>query len=1338
MVVALALLAAQAHGDDFDPHGRHRHPPPARPGHPTHAGPTPPAQPTSEPTASPALIERYTRIVLAQPGAAFPLQRLAQLYRERDGSLKGLATDLAQRPTKTTAEQYALQVALAGVAKLDGRPDDAIATYEKAIGLAPNDPAAILSLAHALQDRGDPAGASTRYEQALALQTTAADRELTIRTLMGLALDAKDWSAAKRWHALLVKAQPASLFVRGELAHELLTRGEYALAETELVDLVGASQGDNRALAPALKDLGKAQAKEHKNLEALATLKRALSVAGAEAGVRGEIYEAITEVYRADQRLPEWVKQLENEHPGDFPRLALLGALYEETGDAQKALETYRRALAVNPRQIDLRLKMIRLLQSQGELDQAIAEYDGLIRAAPNNPQFVFEECEALLQRGDRARALKLLTALEARSGVDDDVLSRVADFYQRIGEGDRSLKVLTRLAQGSASDPSHLVDLGDRYFQDGNTALALATWKRILVVVQPRARALSILGDVYLEHDMTADALAALREAMTLDHDDAGVKKQLASALERARSYREAGDTWAELAAKAKASGDKTLAREARSHIVTLWGLERVLEGRVPPLAGAFAATPPDVDAGRTLAEVQLHLRRFADAESTLRHVIELAPGDADSYLALERVLVSESKLDQAIVALEKLVVVEPKRARELYQRMAQYAQQIYKDKDAIRYAQLAVAQNPDDADGHYKLGKMYGQDTEQAIREFRAAIQKNDRLYAAYFDLTDLLLSRGESDEADRLFRRVVRGAPDEELIARAARLSIQINLEKGTLESLEQELLPLAIGNPQRPVYRRLLVEVYGDLTFGLVQRVKRNAGKDSDDARADLARIGARAVKPLLDALADTDASQQRIAIDVLGFVRNKNAGPALFAFATGNADTALRVRAMVACGALRDGALLPKYQAMLGRDEDAPSDNVAVAAAWGLARMEDRRALPLLRAIARRGSPEARAIAVLGIGALRDRSAARAVADLARESGAGNAARAAAAYVLGEIGGDEDRATLLAQAEGTDALSREMALMALARMHPSADRPSQRATIAAMADAVFAGGDPESPRAQAAAEAVRRAGCAALVTANKGASAVEIDPLAPVDDAVDVEAMIARLVPSALSADDRAAALVAFAEPIKQAANEALTTSGERARAVFDAIEGEGTLLPFVTSDASAAAHETARAIASDLEPKLIAFASDQTNPGVRARVTLLLARSASPAATAAVVQSLGDSDESVQRAALSAIGQPERSAVAAIAHVLTTHKSWAMRVLAVQAMGRLGAAGARADASSSLRAAATGDSYALVREAALVALASFDGDAARVLAKKIATTDPEPRVVETARRICAP
>ncbi len=116
----------------------------------------------------------------------------------------------------------------------------------------------------------------------------------------------------------------------------------------------------------------------------------------------------------------------------------------------------------------------------------------------------------------------------------------------------------------------------------------------------------------------------------------------------------------------------------------------------------------------------------------------------------------------------LAKLVEAEPKRAREFYQRMAQYAAEQYHDDDAIKYAARAVELSPKTPNGHQKLGEMYKrrQDVPHAIAEFRLALSQNDRLFPVYFELAELLLSTGQVDEADRLFRRVVRASIDEEL--------------------------------------------------------------------------------------------------------------------------------------------------------------------------------------------------------------------------------------------------------------------------------------------------------------------------------------------------------------------------------------------------------------------------------------------------------------------------------------------------------------------------------------------------------------------------------------------
>jgi hypothetical protein len=149
---------------------------------------------------------------------------------------------------------------------------------------------------------------------------------------------------------------------------------------------------------------------------------------------------------------------------------------------------------------------------------------------------------------------------------------------------------------------------------------------------------------------------------------------------------------------------------------------------------------------------------------------------------------------------------------------------------------------------------------------------------------------------------------------------------------------------------------------------------------------------------------------------------------------------------------------------------------------------------------------------------------------------------------------------------------------------------------------------------------------------------------------------------------------------------------------------------------------------------------------VRTKALVLVARSSSDAAVEAVVAGLEDSSESVQRVALAAVGAPRADgghtpasarSVSAVAKILGTHESWAMRVLAARAMGRLGAAGAGPEASRTLTDAATKDSYALVRQASLESLASFDASAGRALAARMAASDAEPRVREAAQAIAS-
>src|SRR5690606_32878400 len=181
----------------------------------------------------------------------------------------------------------------------------------------------------------------------------------------------------------------------------------------------------------------------------------------------------IVEVYRAEDKLRELIALAEKVASRVFYRSKMLGAQYEETGRVKKALKAYQEALAKKSGDIETRLKVVLLLQIQGELEEAIKQYEALIRAAPRNPDFVFQLAEALIQRGDRKAALEHLKKLEDRSKGDEETLAALVDFYERVEERKRAMEVLQRLAR-DPRDPRHLVELGDRFYQDGDKEKAV------------------------------------------------------------------------------------------------------------------------------------------------------------------------------------------------------------------------------------------------------------------------------------------------------------------------------------------------------------------------------------------------------------------------------------------------------------------------------------------------------------------------------------------------------------------------------------------------------------------------------------------------------------------------------------------------------------------------------------------------------------------------------------------------------------------------------------------------------------------------------------------------
>jgi tetratricopeptide (TPR) repeat protein len=282
------------------------------------------------------------------------------------------------------------------------------------------------------------------------------------------------------------------------------------------------------------------------------------------------------------------------------------------------------------------------------------------------------------------------------------------------------------------------------------------------------------------------------------------------------------------------------------------------------------LAQEPPDLGAGRLLAEGYLAQRRDAAAIRTLRRIVAHAPGDRQALMQLEATYTRAGNYKSAIAVLEKLVEADPRRAQEYYERMAHAASLQTDRKGALHFAELAVQTSPNDPAAQAKLGDLYLEQgrPDAAEAAYRKALAQDDRLHLVGLRLSELLAKTKRAPEALDLLFHVLRTAREHDTIRRATRRSLSLSVPLGQTRRVEDILRPLAIGRPEQPLYRSLLLEVLSAQMYPLLLSASHGSDDDRSVAEQKLRELSDRSTGPLLAALSDDNKGEQQTAISLL--------------------------------------------------------------------------------------------------------------------------------------------------------------------------------------------------------------------------------------------------------------------------------------------------------------------------------------------------------------------------------------------------------------------------------------------------------------------------------------
>ncbi len=192
-----------------------------------------------------------------------------------------------------------------------------------------------------------------------------------------------------------------------------------------------------------------------------------------------------------------------------------IGDIMKLLGNNQKAAEYYRKAIAVSPTDIELRLSYAKMLDNLGNEDAAVAEYNYILGKTTDNKEVLY----AL----ERIYKKKL-----DNSPSDADITANLGAIMQKQGKFDEALTYYQKSEYLNPSNINTRLNVGTLYQQKGDYKTAIKAYDSVLILYPDninanlyKAQANAALGD-------TKAAISGYQKVLALDPANSEAQAQM------------------------------------------------------------------------------------------------------------------------------------------------------------------------------------------------------------------------------------------------------------------------------------------------------------------------------------------------------------------------------------------------------------------------------------------------------------------------------------------------------------------------------------------------------------------------------------------------------------------------------------------------------------------------------------------------------------------------------------------------------------------------------------------------------------------------------------------
>ncbi len=334
----------------------------------------------------------------------------------------------------------------------------------------------------------------TPLSQALAAGNTALERE--------------DWSQALSWGRTAAALAPSNAASRSLLGLALLKLGEAGAAIPELEQAARLAR-NNAAL---IGNLAEAYAMTNRHADAYQAFRRAQRLAPAHWPYAQGAAVALAEQGEAAQA-ETLLQRLAERHPGEHMLWHNLGNMQlEALGLPERAEQSFRRALDLNPADADTLIGLGLALHRQSRYAEAIARYRACISIHPEWPAPRLNLVSALIDDGRFAEAESECRVMIGRAPDLAEAHRFLGAACGHQGHLPQAVAAFRRAAECAPQDPLNQRSLGGALAECGQLHAALRTLALTDTLLPDAVETLQLRSMVDLAHGRFSDGWRAYR----------------------------------------------------------------------------------------------------------------------------------------------------------------------------------------------------------------------------------------------------------------------------------------------------------------------------------------------------------------------------------------------------------------------------------------------------------------------------------------------------------------------------------------------------------------------------------------------------------------------------------------------------------------------------------------------------------------------------------------------------------------------------------------------------------------------------------------------------------